>query len=329
MIDLNRTEISVALAAVREANELTARVRREMVTDAITKDDRSPVTIADYGAQALVAHRLREAFPNDPLVGEEDSSVLRTEEQSGVLEQITALVAHHEPSATSESVCTWIDYGNAESGGRFWTLDPVDGTKGFLRGGHWAVALALVIDGRVEIGVVGTPHLSDPHDPDASGAGTVAVAIRGEGAWLLGPEGSEGKRLTVSSQSDKTRARLFGSVEAGHTNPGQIGDLISELDVQVEPVRMDSQAKYVVLAGGGGDLLLRLISSRSPDYREKIWDQAAGSLVLEEAGGRITDLDGKPLDFTRGRTLAGNRGVCASNGLLHDDVLAALRSIGA
>ena len=329
MIDLSQPEVSFALAAVREASELTARVRREMVTDAITKDDRSPVTIADYAAQALVGHRLRQAFPDDPLVGEEDSSALRTDEQRPVLEQIASLVASREPSATPESVCRWIDHGSAESGDRFWTLDPVDGTKGFLRGGHFAVALALVVAGRVELGVLGTPHLADPRDPAAEGPGTLTVAARGRGSWLVGADGAEPTRLVVSDQDDPTRARLFGSVEAGHTNPGQIGELVSELAIQVEPVRMDSQAKYVVLAAGGGDLLLRLISARAPDYREKIWDQAAGSIVLEEAGGRISDLDGEPLDFSLGRTLAANRGVCATNGKLHDAVLAALRSIGA
>ncbi len=90
------------------------------------------------------------------------------------------------------------------------------------------------------------------------------------------------------------------------------------------PIGMDSQAKYAVLAAGEGDVLLRLLSPSRPDYREKIWDQAAGSIVIEEAGGRITDLDGKPLDFSHGRTLAKNRGILATNGHLHDAVLAAL-----
>jgi 3'(2'), 5'-bisphosphate nucleotidase len=92
---------------------------------------------------------------------------------------------------------------------------------------------------------------------------------------------------------------------------------------------MDSQAKYAVLAAGAGDLLFRLLSPKQPDYREKIWDQAAGSLVVEAAGGRISDLDGQPLDFTAGRTLARNRGVLASNGYLHEAALQALRRIQA
>jgi 3'(2'), 5'-bisphosphate nucleotidase len=90
---------------------------------------------------------------------------------------------------------------------------------------------------------------------------------------------------------------------------------------------MDSQAKYAVLAAGAGDLLLRLLSARHPNYREKIWDQAAGALIVEEAGGRVSDLEGQPLDFTAGRTLARNRGLLASNGYLHAVALRAVQQV--
>ena len=125
------------------------------------------------------------------------------------------------------------------------------------------------------------------------------------------------------------RARLLRSFESGHTNVSQIDLFQQALGVQAAPVLMDSQAKYALLAAGEGDLLLRLLSSSKPDYREKIWDQSAGSLVLEEAGGRITDLDGRNLDFTRGRSLSANRGILASNGIFHAQALAALRHLGA
>jgi len=92
---------------------------------------------------------------------------------------------------------------------------------------------------------------------------------------------------------------------------------------------MDSQAKYAILAAGKGDLLLRLLSPSQPNYREKIWDQAAGSIIIEEAGGKVTDLHGHRLDFTTGRSLSNNRGILASNSLLHPSALAALRQIGA
>jgi 3'(2'), 5'-bisphosphate nucleotidase len=72
-----------------------------------------------------------------------------------------------------------------------------------------------------------------------------------------------------------------------------------------------------------------LLSSKQPDYKEKIWDQAAGSLIVEEAGGRVSDLNGKRLDFTAGRMLLNNRGILASNSILHDEALTALREINA
>ena len=127
---------------------------------------------------------------------------------------------------------------------------------------------------------------------------------------------------------EPSRARILRSFESGHTNVSQIDEFALSLGVQVEPVRMDSQAKYAFLAAGAGELILRLLSPSQPDYREKVWDQAAGSLILEQAGGRITDLDGKPLDFTKGRRLEDNRGVLASNGLLHEKALRALKEIG-
>ena len=122
---------------------------------------------------------------------------------------------------------------------------------------------------------------------------------------------------------------MLRSFEAGHTNVGQIDQFADTLGIRAAPVLMDSQAKYAVLAAGKGDLILRLLSADQPDYREKAWDQAAGSLVVEEAGGRATDLDGRPFDFSAGRVLVNNHGVVVSNGHLHEAALRALREIGA
>jgi 3'(2'), 5'-bisphosphate nucleotidase len=89
-------------------------------------------------------------------------------------------------------------------------------------------------------------------------------------------------------------------------------------------LRMDSQAKYGAVARGDAALYLRLPSPKSPDYREKIWDHAAGALIIEEAGGRVTDMHGRPLDFASDYKMNHNRGVVASNGLIHEAVLEAL-----
>jgi 3'(2'), 5'-bisphosphate nucleotidase len=323
-------EAQFAVDAVREAGLLAKRIQQELVVEALAKDDRSPVTVADFAAQAVVAYRLRERFPDAVLVGEESAAALRSGDGQQFLPVITRFVRTVIPDATDDDVLGWIDRGAGDPPATFWTLDPVDGTKGFLRGDQYAVAFARIENGRVEVGALGCPELVDSRTADGTGPGTVAVAQRGHGAWhsSLAVVG-QWQRLTVSTTTNIADARLLRSVESAHTNTGTMGELVAALGINAPPVPLDSQAKYAVLAAGAGEALLRLISSSRPDYRERIWDQAAGSIVVEEAGGRVSDLDGKPLDFSRGRGLERNRGVLATNGHLHDALLAGLRSVGA
>jgi 3'(2'), 5'-bisphosphate nucleotidase len=328
---LTSADVAFAIAAVREASLLVRRVQQEMVGEALSKDDKSPVTVADFAAQAIVARRLQERFPWAVLVGEENASALRSAESGETLSQIERVVQTVAPEATADEVCQWIDRGAGDPPAIYWTLDPVDGTKGFLRRDQYAVALALVEEGEVTIGVLGCPELEGAARPAMGGDGSIVAAVRGEGAWTQPLRGAVDSwtRLRASAIDDARQARLLRSVEKAHTDMGGIDDLAAKLGVVAAPVAMDSQAKYAVLAAGGGDVLLRLLSPSRPDYREKVWDQAAGSIVVEEAGGRVTDLDGKPLDFSHGRTLAANRGVLATNGQLHEAVLEGLRAIGA
>ena len=88
---------------------------------------------------------------------------------------------------------------------------------------------------------------------------------------------------------------------------------------------MDSQCKYGAVARGDASIYLRLPTRA--DYEEKIWDHAAGWMVVTEAGGRVTDVRGEPLDFSIGRTLRNNKGVVATNGRIHDSVISAVRAV--
>ena len=90
---------------------------------------------------------------------------------------------------------------------------------------------------------------------------------------------------------------------------------------------MDSQAKYGAIARAEASAYLRLPSPATPDYREKIWDHAAGALIVKEAGGCVTDIKGEPLDFTRGDRLSANSGVIATNGACHDVILQAIAAL--
>ena len=307
---------------VKEASELALAVQQEMVTPTtVEKADKSPVTVCDLAIQALISRRLAEQFPNDALVGEESNDVFAGEDGQKLLSQVTGFVQRFEPSETPSSVASWIERGRDEGDeNRYWVLDPVDGTKGFLRRNQYAIALGLTIDKQPVLGALGCPCWQD---------GTVYFASQGEGAYSIPLHGTDLTPIHVSDVSDASLARVLRSVEKGHTNVGQIDYIVEKLNIKTDPVSIDSQVKYGVLASGGAEILLRLISPKMPNYKEKIWDQCAGVVVLQEAGGKVTDLDGMPLDFTHGRTLAENRGVCATNGKIHSAVLDAIAAVGA
>ncbi|MGI6461671.1 MAG: 3'(2'),5'-bisphosphate nucleotidase [Candidatus Hydrogenedentales bacterium] len=328
MINDSNPEIQFAMEAVRAGALLAREVEREMGEPALTKEDRSPVTVADFAVQGLIACLLEKTFPTAALVAEEDAAQLREPEAASTCRQVAAYVGRRLAYATPETVCAWIDRGNAAPRGRFWTLDPIDGTKGFLRGDQYAVGMALVDEGEVVLAAMACPNLNDAHRPEPGGAGTLVVAARGQGAWWQPLEtGGKLRPLRVSDREDVAQIRILRSFETGHTNVGRIERMAAAVGVTAEAVRMDSQAKYAVLASGHAELLLRLLTAKQPDYRERIWDQAAGALITEEAGGRITDLDGRRLDFSTGRMLVNNRGVCATNGRVHDEVLDTLRAV--
>ena len=321
-------EIQFAVESVRRAAGLVREVRAEFRAPAFTKKDRSPVTVADFAAQALIAKLLAESFPDDVLVAEEDSSRLRTPEGEKVLAQITGFVGRRLPGADPEKVLSWIDRGKGVPGRRFWVLDPIDGTKGFLRGDQYAVALALVTGGDVKISVLGCPNLRGAKIPEIGGEGTLAVAVRGRGSRHTPLDGKEQwMPLRVSGSKKPAEAVLLRSFENRGNDARQMETLARALGLKKPPVFMDSLAKYAVLAAGGGDLLFRVPPASSPAGGECIWDQAPGALIVEEAGGRVTDLDGRPLDYTAGRVLAKNRGVLISNGHLHAAALKAVKGL--
>lgn len=320
MIMPYESEKNIAIQAVQAAAQLCEQVRREIVPEAIEKKDKSPVTVADFGAQALICRALSTAFPQDPVVGEEDATELRTPEMAERLAQVTQYVQALVPDATAEQVTGWIDHGNGQVGSRYWTLDPIDGTKGFLRGDQYAIALALIENGEIKVGVLGCPALSFTDGQ----TGLMGVAVRGAGATLSPLAGGAPQSIQVVSAYQSNNLRFVESVESGHGDQSRQAAVAKAAGITQDSLRMDSQAKYMAVAAGEAALYLRLPSPKTPDYREKIWDHAAGVILVEEAGGRVTDIAGKSLDFSLGAKLVNNQGVVVSNGSIHDPVLAAL-----
>ncbi|KAI0667490.1 3',5'-bisphosphate nucleotidase [Trametes maxima] len=293
-------EKQIAMAAVRRACVLTASVFNKLVKqETLTKDDKSPVTVGDYSAQAVINTILGRTFPQDSIVGEEDSADLRGYAGTVLRERIVELANETltaplvdgekeewglgpSQTQTTDEPLDAIDRGNYEGSrtGRFWTLYPIDGTKGFLHGEQYAGAFQLPLD-----------------DP-LSAAGT---------------------RLTIPASTPET-LNLLESVEKAHAKLSFNERVAQILGVTRPPTRMDSQAKYCSLARGDGGVYLRMPTGVG--YKEKIWDHASGSVLVEEAGGIISDGRGQPLDFGLGRTLGENYGVVGAGKDVHDKVIA-------
>lgn len=341
----------IAELAVQRATLLTQKVFNEKAKGTVSKDDKSPVTIGDFGAQALIIQAIRKNFPNDEIVAEEEASSLR--EDKALSAEIWRLVSDIRledpesdkllggPLPSEEAMLDIIDQGKSAGGpkGRVWALDPIDGTKGFLRGGQYAVCLGLIEDGDVKVGAIGCPNL--PVDDSAAmtasigvdqtsgaGNGVLFSAIKSAGSTsrpLTNAALAESKSISMRPVPNIAEAVFCEGVEAGHSAQGDNAAVAQRLGITAPSVRLDSQAKYCSIARGAGDIYLRLPVKK--DYQEKIWDHAAGDLIVREAGGQVTDIYGHQLDFSKGRTLAANKGVVAAPVAVQGQVIDAVKLV--
>lgn len=319
-------ECQTATDAARDAARLCLNVRREMAVkpDSMIKAGREPVTVADFGAQAIILRAIAQRFPDDCVVAEERASdfaeVAIESQQRQVAEHVSQILAR---TVSPHEVAEWLEFGRGRSGKRVWAVDPIDGTKGFLRGDQFAIAIALLVKGQAAVGVLACP-LFPFESTQPTQEGSMAVAVWNEGSHLQSLANDRQRPLRASTNPEIGAARVVESVETGHSNHRFSSDILASAGVGGNPVRIDSQAKYMAVADGRAEIYMR--HSPTENYAEKIWDHAAGSLVVSEAGGRVTDLDGKPLDFSSGEHLSGNRGVLATNKLVHDRLLETIRS---
>lgn len=250
---------SAELQAALEAAEAATQVVRDLYRKnlAVTvKADRSPVTEADVRAEEAIRGVLERRFPGYGFYGEE--------------------TGRHAMDAES-----------------LWLVDPIDGTKSFVRDTpFFSTQIALWRGGRIVLGVSAAPAY-----------GELAWAERGQGAFL------DGRRIGVSAVATLDRAILStGNLKTLAAGPGwsRFGRLVGEVD------RLRGYGDFVhyhLLARGALDAVL--------ESDVNILDIAALSVIVEEAGGRFTDLDGAPLTLDTTTVLA-------TNGVLHEAVLARL-----
>jgi len=257
-------ELARAIELARIAGAEAARMQRGELQVEMKPGD-EPVTVADRRASEIIVAGLANSFPLDPIISEELAPA---------------------PGALGAP--------------RFWLVDPIDGTKDFIRGEDgYSVMIGLVCDGVPTVGVVYQPVIDRLFYGTPAGA---AMVHQGQTQPLTVSDIAEasGVRL-VASKSHRSRELDRVKGELGITNELNIGSV---------------GVKLCVIAAGMRDLYV------NPAAKTKAWDTAAPEAILVPAGGRLSDLFGNPLDYTK--ELAHHHGLVASNGRVHDEVIGKL-----
>ena len=337
------------VSAVRAACAVTEHVRAEIAAaDQQTKGDKSPVTVGDFAAQAILVTMLSRTFPGVPVVAEESADKLRREAGADLRDRVVRAVRSCAGlgQLSADDILDAIDVGAAspptgsDSHRYFWCIDPIDGTKGFLRNEQYAVCLGLVHlapdnRGTAVLGILGCPNL--PLAPVAAALsapeherGAILHAVLDGGA-VAESLADPARRCPVRVQQGEGEGSglcCVESVEAAHTDQATNLQLCTRVGITEPPVRMDSQCKYTAVAWGAASLYLRMA-----DYSQNIWDHAAGAAIVAEAGGCVTDAHGVPLDFGAGRQLSRNAcslvASCDLDGHLHAKTIHAIASLAA
>ncbi|KAF2677279.1 carbohydrate phosphatase [Lentithecium fluviatile CBS 122367] len=341
-------ELTLALRIVHAASLLTKSVLRSLRNnvEAETKADDSPVTIADFAAQALIISALHAVYPSDIFLGEESAAQLR--ENDGLADRVWALVQQarsqfsdvqhvrlEKGSTTAEPALSFpaskdemldiIDLGTNDrtAEGRVWVMDPVDGTATFMTGNQYAVCLSLLVDGVQQVGVIGCPNLAfDTQSPigqtrvhedsvDESGHGVVLSAVNGQGTHVrsMHADGLGEARRVEHQQSTKPLSNLnFIEATIGKTSLSQPEHraVAESLGTKWPGTVIWSQQMKYVALTLGATDVM-LRLPKGKDRYTQVWDHAGGQLLFQEAGGMIKDIDGGDIDFSRGRLIEGTR----------------------
>ncbi|KAK0727459.1 hypothetical protein B0T26DRAFT_765427 [Lasiosphaeria miniovina] len=300
----------------------------------IAKSDKTPVSLADFAAQALLVAAIKHSFPYDKIVGEEDTSLLRTKPEL-VLKIWDLVDETHLDDPDAEALLRPPPPPYRGPEGRVWMIDPVDGTKGFLNQGQYVVCLVFLVDGHEKVAAFGCPHVTldsgriSESDTFTGGPGYLVSAVRGEGAQIRPL--SEGKLLEPKPLGQRDAVNDLGQLrfcENTKTTSPQFANrhkIAAELGAPWDPIHIYStQLRYISLALGFSDVVLRTpLPNNAPAHS---WDHAGGMMVFEETGGKVTDLNGKAIVLTAGRDLTENFGLIAALATIHSRVLEAVRA---
>ncbi|KAI3456351.1 hypothetical protein Pfo_013014 [Paulownia fortunei] len=359
--------LQAAVGVVERACRLCVDVQKSLFSSdgkVIEKVDQTPVTVADFGVQALVSLEMSKLFPAIPLVAEEDSAFLRENNLvDAVVEVVTDKSSISDKQLSQDDVLKAIDRGGKDAylfgpePATYWILDPIDGTRGFVKGSEalYVVGLALVVEGEIVLGVMGCPNWqdgdSDIFDTEVQGdentvsrSGIIMISHVGCGTWktrLWDPQNTNIKmahnwtRCLVDRFHQVYEARFcipdsqtWESLPLStQFNATTHANSVGEKQILLLPTCCGSLCKYLMVASGRASVFI--LRARTKTII-KVWDHAVGVICIHEAGGKVTDWKGSQLDFaadqTERRVIFPSGGVLVTNDNLHNRILELISS---
>ncbi|PJF42578.1 MAG: hypothetical protein CUN55_09840 [Phototrophicales bacterium] len=308
------------ITAVEQACALTKRIQAAHLMVQHDKKG-SPVTIGDYGAQAILGRTLHQHFPNEGVIAEESGQQFLELVPPHQRAQVVQLVSETLGETVTEAqIVQWLDQGRDVQSERVWMIDPIDGTKGFLAGRCYAVAVGIVVGSCAVAGIMGSPNY---------------IAQKQQGMLFLAYDGHAYRRPLNSQQwqpihvSDRTAPNqviITEGVEDSNVDRSLMHHIYKTLGWSYEStLQVDGMDKYGIVASGEADVYLRIPNDHR--RRANVWDHAAGVAILEAAGGKVTDREGNPLNFAERPVMHSAEFVIVTNGRLHDQVLGILAEV--
>ncbi len=303
MIDNNK-DIQLMIAIIKNAINITEWFREEGYQSYI-KQDKSPVTLADYASQIYIISKLKEIYPNDSIVAEESySSQLNLRPEKIIQNCFNALNLNVKLNFRDI-----LNYRGPKSE-RQWSIDPIDGTKGYQEGLSYAIGIGLMSNYEKTLSIIGVPNYNEE-------GVAIFVANKNHGAQAS-YGGKKFVTIKVSEQKNINQSFLCHSL---HYDEPWVMKLAKILGIE-KFIQIDSMAKFCMIADGSAELYLKPMKM-DLSY---IWDFLPGDLLVNEAGGVVTDLNGKPAQYVQNKCVITAPGLISSNGNFHKEILEAIRN---
>jgi len=300
-----KIELNLAVELVKTATDITEWLRVKGFKS-FQKDDESPVTLADYASQLFIVKKLREKFPNDQIIAEESyNSHIDINVQKIIKRCYRSLELD-----LVEDIERLLNYRGSYSP-RQWTIDPIDGTKGFQKNLSYAVGIGFMDNSELIAAAIGVPNYNEKGR---------AIFIAGKNQGTRVSYGEEDFiPISVTNKNNIKKAKMCHSL---HYNEPWVMEFAQIAEIS-NIIQIDSMAKFCMVADGTADLYIKPMD----ENRSFSWDFLPGVLIVNEAGGIVSDLKGNNIKFNNEKCIISAPGLVASNGVLHEEILKYLKGI--